>query len=119
MILEYISMCAGIILLFSFPLSFYVMFMKLDSAEHYMQHSTYISEIRHFFRHYHFDGRFQRLYAMATVILIPKVIERRGMVSVEDVKKIPTRLKYWMVIPSLIALTSLTTMVVSGYFAYY
>ncbi|MBA2922071.1 hypothetical protein G9Q84_04050 [Pseudomonas sp. P7] len=119
MILEYIGMCAGGIMLLSIPLTFYVMFEKLDAAERYLQYSSFIAGFRHTCRFLPFEGRQSRLFAMATVILIPTVIEWRGMVLVEDVEKIPKNLKYWMVIPSLIALTSFTTMVISGYFAYY
>ncbi|WP_053130985.1 hypothetical protein [Pseudomonas sp. MIACH] len=119
MILEYIGMCAGGIMLLSIPVTFYVMFEKLDTAERYLQCSSFIVGFRHTCRFLPFEGRQSRLFAMATVILIPTVIERRGMVLVEDVEKIPKTLKYWMVIPSLIALTSFTTMVISTYFAYF
>ena len=119
MALEYIGMCAGIVMLLSIPLNWYVMFKKLDAAEHYMQYSTYIIQIRHFFRNAPFEGRHQRLYAMATVILIPSMLQRRNFVLVEDVKKIPRCLKYWMVIPTLITYTSFIIMIVSGYYLYY
>lgn len=52
-----------------------------------MQYSSYIVGCRHTFRNAPFEGRPQRVYAMATVILIPKVIQWRGMVLVEDVEK--------------------------------
>lgn len=119
MVWEYIGMCAGVLVLLSHPLLFLAMYKKLDAAEGYMQCSSFIVGCRHTFRNAHFEGRPQRVLAMATVILIPTVIEWRGMVLVEDVEKIPRPLKYWMVIPSLIALTSFITMVISGYFAYY
>ncbi|KAF2409469.1 hypothetical protein SAMN04490179_1236 [Pseudomonas antarctica] len=119
MVLEYIGMCAGAIMLLSFPLIFHVMFKKLDAAEHYMQYSTYIVGNRHTFRNAPFDGRPQRVLAMATVILIPRILQWRRLALVEDVEKIPRPLKYWMVIPSLILLTSVTTMMISSYFLYY
>jgi hypothetical protein len=119
MVLEYVGMCAGMVMLLSIPLNWFVMFKTLDAAEHYMQYSTYIVQIRHFSRHMPFEGRYQRLYAMATVILIPKMLARRNFVLVEDVEKIPRRLKYLMVIPSLITFISLITMIVCGYYLGY
>ena len=119
MVIEYIGMCAGVILLLSIPLNFYAMFDKLDTAERYMQYSTYIVGFRQTCRNFPFEGRNARLYAMATVILIPKILQRRNYVLVEDVEKIPKKLKYWMVIPSLISLTSWTAMIISGYYLGY
>lgn len=119
MVLEYIGMCSGVVMLLSIPLNWYVMFKKLDAAEHYMQQSTYITQIRNFFRNTPFEGRHQRLYAMATVILIPNILHRRNFVRVEDVKKIPRRLRYWMVIPTLVTYLSFITMIISGYYLYY
>ncbi|MDQ0701367.1 hypothetical protein QF043_000159 [Pseudomonas sp. W3I7] len=119
MALEYIGMCAGAIMLLSFALITYVMFEKLDAAERYMQCSTYITGNRNTFRNTPFDGRPQRVLAMATVILIPRIFQWRRLALVEDVEKIPRALKYWMIIPSLILLTSATTMMISSYFLYF
>ena len=119
MTLEYIGMCAGAIMLLSFPLIAYVMFKKLEAAERYMQFSAYIVGNRHTFRNTPFDGRPQRVLAMATVILIPRIFQWRRLALVEDVEKIPRTLKYWMVIPSLLLLTSVTTMMISSYFLYF
>jgi len=53
---------------------------------------------------------------MATVILMPKVIEWRGMVLVEDVEKIPRHLKYWMVIPTLVTCLAAFGLIISWFF---
>lgn len=87
MYLEYFVLGSCALLLLSFPIMFSAMFKKLDAAERYMQYSSYIVGCRHTFRNAPFEGRPQRVYAMATVILIPKVIQWRGMVLVEDVEK--------------------------------
>ena len=116
MVIEYIGMCAGVILLLSLPLNFYVMFDKLDAAEHYLQYSTYIVWVRHALRSFPLEGRHVRLYIMASVILLPTLFQRRTLVLKEDVKKIPRHLKYWMVIPSLITHLSALTMFVSWLF---
>ena len=116
MYLEVIMLCSCALMLLSIPLSFYVMFEKLDAAEHVMQYSTYIVGIRHTCRHFPFEGRHPRLYAMATVILIPGFLQRRNFVLVEDVEKIPKNLKYWMVVPSLVTFISITGMFISWLF---
>jgi len=50
---------------------------------------------------------------MATIILIPKVLQWRRLVLVEDVEKIPRHLKYWMVIPTLVTCLSIAGMAIS------
>ncbi len=116
MVFEYIGMCAGFVMILSFPLFFWAMFKKLDAAERYVENSAYIVVHRDIFRHAPFDGRPQRLVAMTIIILVPKVLQWRRLVRVEDVEKIPRQLKYWMVIPTLIGFTSLTVMCISWFF---
>lgn len=113
MVFEYIGMCAGLVMILSFPLFFYAMFKRLDAAESYVEYSSYVVVHRDIFRHAPFDGRPQRLVAMAIIILIPKVLQWRRLVRVEDVEKIPRHLKCWMVIPTLIAFTSAAVMCIS------
>ena len=86
---EYFAVGSCILLILSFPTLYSAMYKKLDAAERYMQYSTYIVGCRHTFRHFHFEGRPQRVFAMATVILIPKIVQWRGMVLVEDVDPPP------------------------------
>ncbi|WP_242176543.1 MULTISPECIES: hypothetical protein [unclassified Pseudomonas] len=113
MVFEYIGMCACVIALLSIPLTFCVMFKKLDAAERYVEQSDYVNMHRRIFRNAPFEGRQVRVFAMATIILMPKVLQWRRLVRVEDVDKIPRRLKCWMVIPTLIAFTSVTVMCIS------
>lgn len=110
---EYIGICAGVIMLLSIALTFFVMFKKLDAAERFVEHSDYVNMHRRIFRNAPFEGRQVRVFAMATIILIPKVLQWRRLVRVEDVEKIPRHLKYWMLIPTLIAFTSATIMCIS------
>ncbi|MCU1783856.1 hypothetical protein NTD80_13945 [Pseudomonas sp. 13B_2.1_Bac1] len=112
--MKYFAVGSFVLLLLSFPLLFSAMYKKLDAAERYMPYSTFIVGCRHTFRHFHFEGRPQRVFAMATVILIPKVIQWRGMVLVEDVQKIPLHLKYWMVIPTLATFLGLIGICITG-----
>ncbi|RFD28317.1 hypothetical protein CER19_15770 [Pseudomonas sp. GL93] len=116
MVFEYIGMCAGVIMLFSIPLTFCAMFKKLDAAERFVEHSDYVNMHRRIFRNTPFEGRQVRVFAMAIIILMPKVLQWRRLVRVEDVEKIPRHLKYWMVIPTLIAFTSATVMCISWLF---
>lgn len=111
---EYFMLSSCALLLLSFPFVFSAMFKKLDAAERYMKYSSFIVGCRHTFRHAPFEGRPQRVFAMATVILIPKVIQWRGMVLVDDVAKIPRHLKYWMVIPTLVTCFSLIGIAITG-----
>lgn len=113
MVFEYIGMCSSVIMLLSIPLTFFVMFKKLDAAERYVEHSDYVILHRRIFRNAPFEGRQVRLFAMAIIILIPKVLQWRRLVRVEDVEKIPRHLKYWMVIPTLMGFTSITVMCIS------
>ena len=114
MYLEYFAVGSFALLLLSFPILFSAMYQKLDAAEHCMQYSTYIVGCRHTFRHFLFEGRPLRVFAMATVILIPKIIQWRGMVLVEDVEKIPRNLKYWMVIPTLVTFLAVIGICITG-----
>ncbi|KQM51914.1 hypothetical protein ASE80_27460 [Pseudomonas sp. Leaf15] len=113
MVFEYIGMGAGIVMILSFPLFSCAMFKKLDAAERYVEGSAYIAVHRGIFRHAPFDGRPQRLVAMAIIILAPRIFQWRRLVRVEDVENIPRYLKYWMVIPTLVAFTSVTVMCIS------
>ncbi|WLH87080.1 hypothetical protein [Pseudomonas sp. FP2338] len=111
----YLGMCSLILMMLSIPLTFYVMFKRLDAAEHYVQHSDYVVGCRHIFRNAHFEGRHVRVVAMALIILIPKVFQWRHLVQVEDVEKIPQRLKFWMVMPPLVAVGSIIGMAISWF----
>ncbi|WP_455929691.1 hypothetical protein [Pseudomonas fluorescens] len=111
----YLGMCSLILMMLSIPLTFYVMFKRLDAAEHYVQHSDYVVGYRHIFRNAHFEGRHVRVVAMALIILIPKVFQWRHLVQVEDVEKIPQRLKLWMVMPPLVAVGSIIGMAISWF----
>ena len=113
---EYIGICAGVIMLLSIPLTFCVMFKKLDAAERYVEQSDYVIMHRRILRNAPFEGRQVRVFAMATIILMPKVLQWRRLVRVEDVDKIPWHLKCWMVIPTLIAFTSVAVMCISWVF---
>lgn len=117
MYLEYFAVGSFALLLLNFPIVFSAMYKKLDAAERYMQYSSFIVGYRHTFRHAPFEGRPQRVFAMATVILIPKVIQWRGMVLLEDVEKIPRNLKYWMVIPTLFTYLCATCLAITGFLA--
>ncbi|WP_448651884.1 hypothetical protein ACSHWC_29595 [Pseudomonas fluorescens] len=116
MIWLYLGMCSLILTLLSIPLTFYVMFKKLDAAERYVQHREYVVGYRHIFRNAHFEGRHVRVVAMAIIILIPKVFQWRHLIKVEDVEKIPPRLKFWMVMPPLVAVVSILGMAISWFF---
>ena len=112
----YLGMCSLILMMLSIPLTFYVMFKKLDAAEHYVQRSDYVVGYRHIFRNAHFEGRHVRVVAMAIIILIPKVFQWRHLVQVGDVEKIPRRLKFWMVMPPLVAVVSIIGTAISWFF---
>ncbi|NVZ20644.1 hypothetical protein [Pseudomonas costantinii] len=116
MVWLYLGMCSLILMLLSIPLTFYVMFKKLDAAERYLQHSDYVAGYRHIFRNAHFEGRQVRVVTMAIIILIPKVLQWRDLVQVEDVEKIPRHLKFWMVMPPLVAVVSIIGMAISWFF---
>lgn len=116
MVFEYIGISAGIIMLLSIPLTFFVMFKKLDAAERYVEHSDYLIAHKRIFRNAPSEGRQVRVVAMATIILMPKVLQWRRLVRAEDVEKIPRHLKCWMVIPSLIGFISITVMCISWLF---
>ncbi|WP_155296057.1 hypothetical protein [Pseudomonas gelidaquae] len=126
MVWLYLGMCSLILMLLSIPLTFYVMFKKLDAAERYVQHSDYVIGHRHTFRNAHFEGRHVRVVAMAIIILIPKVLQWRHLVQkvlqwrhlvqVEDVEKIPRHLKFWMVIAPVVAVISIIGMAISWFF---
>ena len=111
-----IGMLSGAIMLLSLPLNFYVMFDKLDAAEHHLQYSAYIVGVRQTLRSLPFEGRHVRLYVMAMVILMPSLFQWRHLAFTKDVEKIPRRLKYWMVTPSLITHLSALTMFISWLF---
>lgn len=115
MYLEFIMLSSCALMLLSFPLIFCAMYKKLDAAERYVQHSPYLVVNKDIFRRAHFEGRPQRLFAMATIILIPKVLQWRRLILVEDVKKIPRHLKYWMVIPTLVPCLSIAGMAISWF----
>ena len=116
MSLELMMLCSCVLMLLSIPLTFYVMFKKLDAAERYVQHSDYVNGHRHIFRNAPFEGRQVRVVAMAVIILIPKVLQWRNLVRVEAVEKIPRHLKFWMVMPPLVAIISITGMAISWFF---
>ena len=113
---EYFLLSSCVLLLLSFPVVFSAMFKKLDEAEHYMHYSSFIVGCRNTFRNAPFEGRPQRVCAMAIVLLFPKIIQWRGMVAVEDVEKIPRRLKCWMVLPALVTALSCTGLFISWLF---
>lgn len=112
--LESIGIYAALIMLLSLPLNFYVMFTKLEAAESYLRYSIYIAMNKHIFRNDTFKGKHQRLFAAATIILMPSVFEWRRLVLAEDVKAIPKKLKLWIVLPSLLTLISAAIMTLSG-----
>ncbi|MBD8191434.1 hypothetical protein IFR35_02995 [Pseudomonas fluorescens] len=116
MVWFYLGIGSVILMLLSFPLIFCAMYKKLDAAEGYVQYSTYLVVQKHIFRNAHFDGRPQRVFAMATIILIPKILQWRRLVLVEDVERIPKHLRYWMVIPTLTACISFAGMFISWFF---
>lgn len=116
MVLVYLGIGSVVLMLLCFVLIFCAMYKKLDAAEHYVRYSSYLVAHKHIFRHAHFEGRPQRVFAMATIILIPKVLQWRGLVLIEDVKKIPKPLKYWMIIPTLITCISFIGMFISWLF---
>ncbi|RYF30352.1 MAG: hypothetical protein EOO38_32455 [Cytophagaceae bacterium] len=116
MVFKYIGIGAGAVMILSLPLFFCAMFKKLDAAERYVKNSAYIVVHRDISRHAPFDGRPQRLVAMAIIILVPKIFQWRHLVRVEDVEKIPRHLKCWMVIPVLITFISFSGMCISWLF---
>jgi|SRR5450830_9704 hypothetical protein len=111
-----LGILSAVVMLLSIPLNFHVMFKKLDAAERYLQYSVYLVVHKHIFRNAPFEGRPQRLFAVATIILIPKVLQWRRLVLVEDVEQIPRHLKRWMVIPPLVTCISITGMLVGWLF---
>ena len=116
MVWDYLGMGSVILMLLSFPLIFFAMHKKLDAAERYVQYSIYLVVHKRIFRNAHFEGRPQRVFAMATIILIPKILQWKRLVLVEDVEKIPRHLKYWMVIPALATCLSFAGMFLSWLF---
>ncbi|NWC46154.1 hypothetical protein HX788_02170 [Pseudomonas edaphica] len=113
---DYLGMGSLLLMFLSFPLTFCAMYTRLDAAESYLQYSSFIVGCRHTFRNTHFEGRPQRVFSMGLVILIPKVVQWRGMVLVEDVEKIPLHLKCWMVVPTLVTYLSFAGMFISWLF---
>ncbi|CAD0261434.1 hypothetical protein ACLIMJ_04030 [Pseudomonas veronii] len=113
MTLESMGIVSGVIMMLSFPISFYSMYTKLEEAESYLRFSTFIVMFKHMFKAGLFEGRMKRLFAVALVILMPAAFQWRRLVLVEDVKAIPIRLKLWMVMPFLLTLFSITGMALS------
>jgi len=113
--LDLIVIASAITMLLSFPLNFYVMYTKLEEAERYLQFSTFIVLFKHMSQIGLFEGRMRRLFAIALVILIPKVFQWRRLALVEDVKRIPVSLRLWIVVPYLLTLSSIAGMTLSWF----
>jgi ABC-type amino acid transport system permease subunit len=116
MALLYLGLFSSVLMLLSIPLTFFAMFKRLDAAESYVEHTDYVIGHKKTLRFAPFEGRASRVVAMAIIILIPKVLQWRRLIRVEDVQKIPTHLKFWMVFPTTVALISSIGMVISWLF---
>lgn len=113
--LDVIVIATAITMLLSFPINFYAMYVKLEEAERYLQCSALIVMFKHMSQTGLFEGRMRRLFAIALVILLPKVFQWRRLVLVEDVKRIPISLKLWIVVPYLLTLLSIAGMALSWF----
>lgn len=80
-----LGISSAVVMLLSIPLSFYFMFKKLDAAERYVQYSVYLVVHRHIFRNAPFEGRPQRLFAVANRVGVgpihPQVDDRPGQLA--------------------------------------
>ena len=114
---ESIGIGSGILMLLSVPLNCYVIYTKLEKAEDYLKFSSFIVTFKYRFGVGALGGKFRRLFAIALVILMPSLFQWRHLVLVEDVKRIPTRLKLWIVVPYLLTMASFAGMALSWFLA--
>ncbi|WP_314387747.1 hypothetical protein [Pseudomonas brenneri] len=114
MSLEFVSIWSAIFVVFSLPINFFVAWVKVEEVEGYLKYSSFVVMFKYMFQGGLFDGKVKRLFAVALVILIPRVFQWRGLVLVDDVENIPRSLRLWMVIPFLFTMFSLVAMIVSG-----
>ncbi|QHF42790.1 hypothetical protein PspS35_02905 [Pseudomonas sp. S35] len=113
MMSESIGIWSGVLMLLSFPLNFYVIYTKLEEAEDYLKFSSFIVTFKYRFGVGPFGGKLKRFFVIALVILIPSFFQWRHLVLVEDVKRIPRRLKLWIVVPYLLTMSSFVGMALS------
>jgi len=115
MTLEPLGMISAIIMMLSYPICIYAIYTKLEEAEDYLKLSTFIVTVKYRFRFGLFGGKLKRLFVIAIVILIPKVFQWRHLVLTEDVRRMPKRLKLWMVLPFLLTMSSFAGMALSWF----
>jgi len=112
---EFIGIVSGVVMLLSFPLNFYVIYTRLEEAEDYLKFSTFVVTFKYRFGVGPLGGKLKRLFAIALVILMPRIFQWRYLVLVEDVKRIPKSLKLWIVVPYLLTLSSMAGMALSWF----
>lgn len=115
MMSESIAIVSGVLMLLCFPINFYVIHTRLEEAEDYLKFSTFIVTFKHRFGVGLFGGKLKRLFAIALVILMPRLFQWRYLVLVEDVKRIPVSLRLWIVVPYLLTLSSIAGMTLSWF----
>ncbi|WP_226457524.1 hypothetical protein [Pseudomonas sp. AF03-9] len=111
---ELVGIVAALIMILSFPGIAYSMLTKLETAENYLPHSVFIVSNKSLFRGQPFEGKAMRLMLLAYVLIMPKVFYWRRLVDLDEVARIPRRLKIWIIAPCLVLNLSGAVMTATG-----
>jgi hypothetical protein len=94
----------------------YLMFYKLETAEHYLIKSDWIRNNKANLKKTGWIGAIYRLNAIAIVLLMPKLSQKRKLISLPEVQAFPKNIKimilsnYFFLILLLLCLMTLVTL---------
>jgi hypothetical protein len=92
-------MLLTLLILIDAAVLFWVALFRLEQIEHALGRSKLNIDAKRFGTNTGLLGRQYRLSVAITALLFSKMCVRKGVVDADDVKNMPTSLKYWVLIP--------------------
>ena len=87
------------LVLMDFVLLMYVAFFKLSVIERSLKNCRIVSEIKSVWRGRDPVARLSRLAIISSIFIVTGLFNRRGLIDLDEVRRVPLGLRAWVVTP--------------------
>jgi len=110
LILLWVAVLSAGLLLIGYLLGLYAAYFVLPEIEEHLSNCKLITDAKKFWGEFSHPGKMYRYSMTSLVLTSPRLLDKHGLIDLDQVSNLPARLKRWIRVPSRLGGFGLFTM---------
>ncbi|HEY0289477.1 MAG TPA: hypothetical protein VGC62_21145 [Pseudomonas sp.] len=108
LLFEWVALISGFLMVLNFYVMIYVKYFILAAVEEQLSNCSIVNNAKRFWGGSGFVGRGHRLVMVNLALTATHQLSKKGMVDIDQVRRIPKSHRLWIVIPMNVSFVSMT-----------